>query len=127
MHSRSNSRSADADPEYQGVCVNPETNQRIDYNQCDDDGNPTSSGFLWYYFLLGRSYPAVGAPLGAARTGTDYVTTAPKNSSYVRGGGAKTGGSVSATSLSKSSTTGGKTTTTKTGGFGSSAKGVSGS
>lgn len=93
------------DLQYQGVCVDPNTGQRVDDDVCDDDdgyhgsGGGGGSAFLWYYFLRGRAFPAVGAPVSSFREGSDYVRSVPTGSSYVSGGADKAGGTVSSSSL----------------------------
>jgi len=118
------------EPQYQGVCVDPETEQRIDDEQCDDDDG-RSGGFggvgLWYFFLLGSRFPAVGAPLTGYRSGSDYVRSAPRDGGYVRGGASADGGRVSPTSVSRAASSGGKVTTVSRGGLGGSSRGISGS
>ncbi len=99
------------DLQYQGVCVDPATGERVDDDVCDDDdgyGSGGSSGLLWYYFLRGRSFPAVGAPVSTFREGSDYVRSVPTGTSYVSGGAARSGGTVSSESLrtASSSSTG---------------------
>lgn len=94
------------DAQYQGVCVDPATGQRVDDDVCDDDdgnggyhGGGVGSGLLWYYFLRGRSFPAVGSPVSTFREGSDYVRTVPTGTSYVSGGADRNGGTVSSESL----------------------------
>jgi len=93
------------DLQYQGVCVDPDTGQRVDDDVCDDDdargGSGVGSAFLWYYFLRGRAFPAVGSPVSSFREGSDYVRTVPTGTSYVSGGAARGGGTVSTSSLSQ--------------------------
>jgi hypothetical protein len=95
------------DLQYQGVCVDPDTGERVDDDVCDDDdargGSGVGSAFLWYYFLRGRAFPAVGAPVSAFREGSDYVRTVPTGTSYVSGGAARSGGTVSSSSLTQAS------------------------
>ncbi|GAA1822666.1 tRNA-dihydrouridine synthase [Planosporangium flavigriseum] len=45
--------------EYGAVCVDPQTQQRIDDDYCDDDTHYHSGGG-WYFIRSGRSYPAKG-------------------------------------------------------------------
>jgi hypothetical protein len=104
----SGTASAD-DAQYQGVCVDPATGQRVDDDVCDGDdgyghGGGVGSGLLWYYFLRGRSFPAVGAPVSTFREGSDYVRTVPTGTSYVSGGADRNGGTVSGESLRTAST-----------------------
>lgn len=91
------------DLQYQGVCADPDTGERVDDDVCDDDdargGSGVGSAFLWYYFLRGRAFPAVGAPVRGFREGSDYVRSVPTGSSYVSGGADRAGGTVSSSSL----------------------------
>ena len=117
------------DPQYQGICVDPETEQRIPDDQCDDDDGRSGFGGvgLWYFFLMGSRFPAIGAPLTGYRSGTDYVRGTPQGASYVRGGAAANGGRVSPASVSRAAGSGGKVTTVSRGGLGDSNRGVAGS
>lgn len=102
-----------ADAQYQGVCVDPATGQRVDDDVCDDDdgyghGGGLGSGLLWYYFLRGRPFPAVGARVSSFREGGDYVRSVPTGTTFVSGGADRAGGTVSSESLrtASSSSTG---------------------
>ncbi len=107
------------DDSYQAVCVDQNTQMRVNDDDCGDDED--GSGYYgWYYFPMGSSYSSYGSRV----SGGSYAR--PK--SYVLGGAPRSGGTVSKSTVSKSSTSGGKTTTTgkSSGGFGGGAKGVSG-
>ena len=93
--------------DYAAVCVDPETQERVDDDQCDDDSdyNGAGSGFFWYYLGASSRIPAVGSP---ATGGTWSGSTL--NGSVQRGGLPTTGGSTV------------KSATTK-GGFGGSSRG----
>ena len=93
--------------DYTAVCVDPETQERVDDDQCDDDSdyNGAGSGFFWYYLGASSRIPAVGSP---ATGGTWSGSTL--NGSVQRGGLPTTGGSTV------------KSATTK-GGFGGSSRG----
>lgn len=45
-------------PDYQQICVNEETNIRVDDDACDDDGG---GPFVWYYIPYHLSAPPVGS------------------------------------------------------------------
>ena len=86
--------SDDDEAENQAVCVDQETQQRVDDDQCDPDdyetrGSGVGSGFFWYFLgtQAGRSYPAVGQRVSG---GTYSV---PSGTS-VRGGVPQAGGNV---------------------------------
>lgn len=92
--------------DYAAVCVDPQTQQRVDDDQCDDDSDyHGGSGFFWYYLGASSRIPAVGQP---ASGGTWSGSTL--NGSVQRGGLPSTGGSSV------------KSATTK-GGFGGSSRG----
>ncbi|CAA9379784.1 MAG: hypothetical protein AVDCRST_MAG32-1448 [uncultured Nocardioides sp.] len=100
--------SAEESPDYAAVCVDPETKERVDDDQCDDDGdyNGVGGGFFWYYLGASSRFPAVGSTV----TGGTFST--PRGS-IQRGGLPSTGGSSV------------KSSTTK-GGFGGSNRGFGG-
>lgn len=93
--------------DYAAVCVDPETQERVDDDQCDDDSdyNGGGSGFFWYYLGASSRIPAVGQTTSG---GTFSGSTL--NGTVQRGGLPSTGGSTV------------KSATTK-GGFGGSSRG----
>ena len=93
--------------DYAAVCVDPETEQRVDDDQCDEDSdyNGTGTGFFWYYLAARAVVPGVGSTVSG---GTFRGSTL--NGSVQRGGLPSTGGSTV------------KSSTTK-GGFGGSSRG----
>jgi hypothetical protein len=93
--------------DYAAVCVDPETQERVDDDQCDDDSdyNGGGSGFFWYYLGASSRIPAVGQTTSG---GTYNGSTL--NGTVQRGGLPTTGGSSV------------KSATTK-GGFGGSSRG----
>ncbi|NYE36304.1 hypothetical protein F4692_001408 [Nocardioides cavernae] len=93
--------------DYAAVCVDPQTQERVDDDQCDDDSDYSGggSGFFWYYLGASSRIPAVGT---TATGGTWSGSTL--NGSVQRGGLPSTGGSTV------------KSATTK-GGFGGSSRG----
>ena len=93
--------------DYAAVCVDPETQERVDDDQCDDDSdyNGGGSGFFWYYLGASSRIPAVGQTTsGGTFSGSSL------NGTVQRGGLPSTGGSTV------------KSATTK-GGFGGSNRG----
>ncbi len=93
--------------DYAAVCVDPETEERVDDDQCDDDSdyNGSGSGFFWYYLAARSIVPGVGSTVSG---GTFRGSTL--NGTVQRGGLPSTGGSTV------------KSSTTK-GGFGGSSRG----
>lgn len=109
------------EPDVAALCVDPQTQERVDDDQCDDsddpedyDGSPGVGGaFFWYYVgtQSARAIPGVGAPVsGGTWNGSGLVSSGRS----VQRGGLPADGASSYKSYSKS------------GGFGSS-KGVSSS
>lgn len=109
------------DPDVAAVCVDPQTQERVDDDQCDDSNTPrdydggsgVGGAFFWYYVgtQTSRAIPAVGAPVsGGTWNGQGLVNSGRS----VQRGGLPADGAPSFKSFSKS------------GGFGSS-KGVSSS
>ncbi len=96
--------------DYAAVCVNPETEERVDDDQCDDDRdyNGVGGGFFWYYLGARALVPSVGSTVSG---GTFRGSTL--NGTVQRGGLPTTGGSTV------------RSTTTK-GGFGGSSRGFGG-
>jgi hypothetical protein len=90
----------------QAICVDPETERRVDDDLCDEDdddyrASSGGGGHYWYYMRSGSRAPAVGS---------SYVTT---------------GGTYDSTTLSGSTTKGGVSAdggTVTRGGFGGSGK-----
>lgn len=95
--------------DYAAVCVDPETQERVDDDQCDDDSdyNGTGSGFFWYYLGASSRVPGVGSPVsGGTFNGSSL-------SGNVQRGGLPSSGGTSVKSV------------TKTGGFGGVSRGIS--
>ena len=86
--------SSDDGVDSQAVCVDQETQERVDDGRCDDSrssGGIGASPFLWYFLgtaVGGRGFPGIGqrVPLGGT-----YTTP---SGSYRRGGVPSAGGSV---------------------------------
>lgn len=96
--------------DYAAVCVDPETKERVDDDQCDDDRdyNGVGGGFFWYYLGASSRVPSIG------QTATGGTFSGSRlNGSVQRGGLPTTGGSTV------------RSTTTK-GGFGGSNRGFGG-
>jgi hypothetical protein len=94
--------------DYAAVCVDPDTQERVADDQCDDASDDSSgggTGFFWYYLAARSIVPAVGQ---TATGGTFRGSSL--NGTVQRGGLPTTGGSTV------------KSATTK-GGFGGSSRG----
>lgn len=93
--------------DYAAVCVNPDTQERVDDDQCDDDSdyNGAGSGFFWYYLGARALVPGIGSTVTG---GTFRGSTL--NGTVQRGGLPSTGGSTVRSSTTK-------------GGFGGSSRG----
>jgi hypothetical protein len=111
------------EPDYQAICVDPSSQQRVDEDQCSDDDDPDdydghSSGFFWFYMASrsSRPLPAVGAAYNPAY-GTYGGNALVSNGKYVVRGGVPASGAASVKSYTSS--------TMKSGGFGG--RGVSSS
>lgn len=94
--------------DYAAVCVNPQTQERVDDDQCHDDHdyNGVGSGFFWYYLGASSRVPAVGHSVSGGGWSNPHTGT------IQRGGLPKTGGSTVKSSTVK-------------GGFGGSSHGFS--
>ena len=84
--------------DYAAVCVDPETEQRVDDDQCDDDSdyNGAGTGFFWYYLAARSIVPGVGSTVSG---GTYRGSTL--NGTVQRGGLPTTGGSTVRSSTTK--------------------------
>lgn len=95
------------DPDYAAICVDPETEERVDDDQCDDDREYSGAGggFFWFYMATSSRYavPSVGQTFD--RNAGSYRVSP---NARVQRGGLPTYGSSSMKSY------------TKSGGFGSS-------
>jgi hypothetical protein len=107
-------------PEYAAICTDPQTNERVDDDQCDDSGDPddyngVGTGFFWFY-LATRSnafVPAIGQRYNPS-SGTYNGRTIARSGTSLQRGGLPRSGASSVKSF------------TRSGGFGSS-RGVSSS
>jgi hypothetical protein len=108
------------DPDYAAICVDPETQERVDDDQCDDSDRPrdytgVGTGFFWFYMSSTSSarLPAVGQSYNPS-AGTYQGSSLVNGGRSVQRGGLPSAGSSSVKSF------------TRSGGFGSS-RGVSSS
>jgi hypothetical protein len=90
------------DPDYAAICVNPQTNERLDDDKCKDDHeyDGHSGGFYWFYMPSHGTY--VVPPVGGhyTSTGGTYNVSSVRNGAgkpvtVQRGGVPKTGGTIS--------------------------------
>lgn len=58
------------------ICVDPNTEVRVDDSKCDDD----DTHYTWFYYPIGYHAPAVGSSV----RGTPYVKTAPAGGVFSR-------------------------------------------
>ena len=84
--------------DYAAVCVDPETEERVDDDQCDDDSdyNGTGTGFFWYSLAARSVVPGGGSTVSG---GTFRGSTL--NGTVQRGGLPTTGGSTVRSSTTK--------------------------
>lgn len=109
---------AEETPDYQAICVDPQTNQRLDDDQCDDsdrDYSGSGSGFFWFYVgsQYGGRVPGVGQTYSPSMGTYNGSSVTKGGRSVVRGGVPKTGASSMKSYTSS---------TVKSGGFGGSGK-----
>ena len=84
------------DPENAAVCVDPNTQQRVDDSQCGDDydhhiygGGGGGNAFLWYFIGRNSAFP----PIGGRYVGGSF--TRPGNIGSTFHGAGRAGGTVS--------------------------------
>lgn len=107
----------ETDAEYAQVCVNQDTQERVDDNQCDDHTHSHSNfGWMWLPFFLGNNraniIPAVGDRISSNQQATREDPRKKDRSTTTVG---TAGGSVSKNKNGKTSVKSG----TSRGGFGS--------
>ncbi|HET9658267.1 MAG TPA: hypothetical protein VFP72_23145, partial [Kineosporiaceae bacterium] len=61
-------------PDYRGVCVDPQTQRRVNDDKCDDGKGGGGHGGTWVFYRSGSTVPAVGAHASG------YSTSVPKGS-----------------------------------------------
>lgn len=89
-----------ATPDYEAVCIDDQTYERVDDDHCDDDEYSGYGGYSWYYYSGGARVPSVGSHVSGGSTtkprrgttsGDSYSDTG--NSSHDYGGfGGRSGG-----------------------------------
>ena len=84
--------------DYAAVCEDPDTQERVADDQCDDDSdyNGSGTGFFWYYLAARSVVPGVGSTVsGGTFRGSSVF------GSVQRGGLPTTGGSTVRSSTTK--------------------------
>ena len=78
------------DPDYGAVCVNSQTQERVEDDECGDDRGGGGGGglFAWYFLSRGAFAPGIGQRVGGG------TFTPPGNTTLRRGGIARDGGTV---------------------------------
>jgi hypothetical protein len=108
------------DTDYQAVCVDEATQERIDDDHCDDGGPRYHGSGLaaWYFLSRGAGYPRVG------RKVTGGTFTNPSSAYTVRRGGTAAGAGTAGAATRGGTVTGGGTDgdTVSRGGFGGSSR-----
>lgn len=96
------------EPDYAAICVDPETNVRVDDDQCDDDSeyHGGGGGFYWFYMATASNHriPAVGQSYSTS-SGTYRLSTLAGHSDSgvkVQRGGLPTSGASSMDSYVRS-------------------------
>ena len=79
---------SDEDYDYSAICVDPNTQVRVDDDNCDDDDRGGGVGVFGWYFL-GRG--AYAAPIGQRVGGGSFATP---SGSHIKGGVPKGGATV---------------------------------
>lgn len=77
------------------ICVDPETELRVDDDNCDEDDDDyggSGSGYYWYYLRSGARAPAVGKSYA---TGNGTFDSTRLNGTTTKGGVSADGGTVS--------------------------------
>ena len=100
----------DPDPDYQGVCVDPQTEQRVDDERCDDDDGRGGFGLVpfFLFFPLGARFPAIGQ---SYRGYPGYTRNVPAGHVGARGGASAAGGTATKASVRSAVSRGGFGTT----------------
>lgn len=79
-------------PDYDRLCVDDVTGQRVDDDECDEDG---SGGHRYHYYPHGSSHPAVGSKVTGGTTvkpATGSWGSVPRSGGF--GGGGIKGGTT---------------------------------
>lgn len=79
----------------QAICVDPETEVRVDDDECDDvdeDYNGVGGGFYWFYIPVGNTAPRVG---GVVPRGVGTYSSTGLSGTVKKGGVPASGGTIS--------------------------------
>ncbi len=71
-------------PDYNTVCIDEETRERVDDEYCEDDGYSSyGGGYIWYYLGSSQRVPSVGSRVygGSTSRPTGSVNDGPRSSS----------------------------------------------
>lgn len=107
---------ASAEADNQAICVDPETEERVDDDLCEDDdhGGSHAGLYAWYFLSRGSTLPSVGS-----RYSGGTFDASSLRGTTVRGGAPRTGGTTVGGSTGTGSDSG-TSTTVRRGGFGGS-------
>ncbi len=83
---------SEEDDGYVGVCVDPNTGERVEDYYCDEDDERHSTAFAWWWLATRSTY--VVPPLHGRVDKSKVVTKVPAGASYKPGGFPTSGGSV---------------------------------
>lgn len=75
----------------QAICVDPQTEERVDDDYCEDDDHH-GGGYAWYYMRAGTRAPAVGSTYASTKGTFDSSTLRGSTST---GGVDSDGGTIS--------------------------------
>lgn len=87
-------------PDYEAVCIDEQTYERVDDDMCDDNEyNSYGGGYTWYYYGGGSRVPSVGSHVSGGSTtkprgstsGDSYSDTGSSSHDY-GGFGGRSGG-----------------------------------
>lgn len=84
-----------------GVCIDPNTEQRIDDDKCTDgsEGWESEDGSVWFWYSTSSNHTA--PPIGQKVTKSQGYTGAPKTNAFSRGGVPTAGSSISKSTIAR--------------------------
>jgi hypothetical protein len=101
----------------QAICVDPETDKRVDDDLCEDDADHGGSHgglYAWYFLSRGATVPAIGSRYSGGTFDDSRLRGSTVRGGAPRAGGATVGDATDTGSDSRASTT------VRRGGFGGS-------